>query len=231
MAACHGSVNAIPSGTAEPMIAPNCRRAGSVEEGRDSRVAPELIEVPGAEQDEGERGQEGDEGREQRAADSGCRVAHDCDRVSHRPRRHRPSATAFRNCGSLLHRTDRSVRMTPMRAVTQKRRRAGILACLMSTAVLMLVIAATAATAPSHTDFQKCGDIATLTSWDIRAKRVGCPKAKQVVRAYNSAIAEGGGQTQDVLGFRCKTAGNYGDGTNYRCTAKGHRVVRFSRGG
>lgn len=119
-----------------------------------------------------------------------------------------------------------------MRAtVTPSRRRAGILAYLTSSAVLMLVIAATAAAAPSHTDFQKCGDIATLTSWDIRAKRVGCHKAKQVVRAYNSAIAEGGGSTQEALSFLCKTVGNYGDGANYRCTAKGHRIIRFSRGG
>lgn len=116
-------------------------------------------------------------------------------------------------------------------AATPNRRWVNILACLTSTAVLMLVIAATAAAAASHTDFQKCGDIATLTSWDIRAKRVGCHKAKQVVRAYNSAIGEGGGSTQEVLGFLCKTVGNYGDGANYRCTAKGHRVVRFSRGG
>lgn len=116
-------------------------------------------------------------------------------------------------------------------AVTQNRRRADILACLVSAAALMFVLAATTAAAPSHTGFQKCGDIATLTSWDIRAKRVGCPKAKQVVRAYNSAIAEGGDSTQEVLGFLCKTAGNYGDGANYRCTAKGHRVILFSRGG
>jgi hypothetical protein len=118
-----------------------------------------------------------------------------------------------------------------MWAATPNGRWASILACLMSTAVFLLVIAATAAAAPSQTDFQKCGDIATLTSWDIRAKRVGCHKAKQVVRAYNSAIAEGGYSTQEVLGFLCKTAGNYGDGANYRCTAEGHPVVRFSRGG
>lgn len=118
-----------------------------------------------------------------------------------------------------------------MRAATPNRQWASILACLVSTAVLLPMIVAAAVAAPSHTDFQKCGDIATLTSWDIRAKRVGCPKAKQVVRAYNSAIAEGGGPTQDVLDFHCKTVGNYGDGANYRCTAKGHRVVRFSRGG
>ena len=116
-------------------------------------------------------------------------------------------------------------------AMTPSGQWTSILTCLMSTAVLMLVIAATAAAVPSHTDFQKCGDIATLASWDIRAKRVGCPKAKQVVRAYNSAIAEGDDSTQEVLGFLCKTAGNYGDGANYRCTAKGHRVVKFSRGG
>jgi hypothetical protein len=118
-----------------------------------------------------------------------------------------------------------------MRAATANRRWASTLACLVSTAVLVPMIAATAAAAPSHTGFEKCGDIATLTSWDIRAKRVGCHKAKQVVRAYSSAIAEGGDSTQEVLGFLCKTAGNYGDGANYRCTAKGHRVVQFSRGG
>jgi hypothetical protein len=122
--------------------------------------------------------------------------------------------------------------MKPMRvAMTPNRWRAGISACLASAAVLMLVIAAPTAAASSHTGFQKCGDILTLASWDIRATRIGCPKAKQVVRAYNSAIAEGGGPTQEVLGFLCKTAGNYGDGADYRCTAKRHRVVRFDRGG
>ena len=118
-----------------------------------------------------------------------------------------------------------------MRTATANRQWASTLACLMSTAVLMLMIAATTAAAPSHTDFQKCGDIATLTSWNIRAKRVGCHKAKQVVRAYNSAIAAEGDSTQEVLGFLCRIAGSYGDGATYRCTAKGHRVVRFSRGG
>ncbi len=94
-----------------------------------------------------------------------------------------------------------------------------------------LVLAASAAGAPLRASFHNCGDIATLTSWEITAKRVDCPKARQVVRAYNSAIGNGSGSTQDVLGFHCKVAGSYGDGGIYRCTASGHRIVRFKRGG
>jgi hypothetical protein len=99
------------------------------------------------------------------------------------------------------------------------------------TTAVMFTIAASASTAPLRASFQNCGDIPTLTSWDITAKRVGCPMARQVVRAYNSAIVGGSEPTQNVLGFHCSIAGYYGDGANYRCTAAGHRVVRFSRGG
>jgi hypothetical protein len=86
--------------------------------------------------------------------------------------------------------------------------------------------------AASHrAGFQRCGDIPALNTWDIRAKRVGCHKAKRVARAYNLALGPEGGSTQDVLGFHCKISGYYGDGAYYRCAATGHRVVRFTRGG
>ncbi len=62
----------------------------------------------------------------------------------------------------------------------------------MLTAVVMLALAASATAAPLRAGLQSCGNIATLTSWDITAKQVGCPKARQVVRAYVSAIIEGG---------------------------------------
>jgi hypothetical protein len=79
--------------------------------------------------------------------------------------------------------------------------------------------------------FHDCGDIPTLTTWDIRAKRVTCHKAKRVAHAYVSAVGGDGGSTQDVLGFHCRISGYYGDGAYYRCAAQGHRVVRFTRGG
>jgi hypothetical protein len=79
--------------------------------------------------------------------------------------------------------------------------------------------------------FHGCGDIPSLTTWDIRAKRVGCAKAKKVARAYVAAVGGNGGPTQDVLGFHCKISGYYGDGAYYRCAAEGHRIVRFTRGG
>lgn len=85
-----------------------------------------------------------------------------------------------------------------MRAATANRRWASTLACLVSTAVLMPMIAATAAAAPSHTDFQKCGDIATLTSWDIRAKRVGCHKAKQATGRTIVAPPRGTGSSSSA---------------------------------
>lgn len=97
--------------------------------------------------------------------------------------------------------------------------------------VVTLAVAASATTAPLRAGFHNCGDIATLNSWGITAKRVGCPKARRVVRAYNSAIGKGGGFTQDVLGFHCKVVGSYGDGGIHRCAALGHRIVRFQRGG
>jgi hypothetical protein len=84
---------------------------------------------------------------------------------------------------------------------------------------------------PLRASFQDCGDVPSVNSFGIEAKRVRCREAKRVVRAYNSAVSEGGGFTKDVLGFHCKVAGLYGDGGIHRCAAKGHRIVRFARGG
>ena len=118
-----------------------------------------------------------------------------------------------------------------MRGVIWNWRGTSILGCLTLIAVFMFAMAAPVPAAPLRASFQKFGNIATLTSWSIKAKRVGCPKAREVVRTYVSAIIEGSEPTQDVLGFDCRVVGYYGDGANYRCTAAGHRVVRFSRGG
>lgn len=85
--------------------------------------------------------------------------------------------------------------------------------------------------ASSRASFRDCGDIPAFNTWDIRAKRVGCHKAKRVVRAYNLALGPEGSSTQDVMGFHCKISGYYGDGAYYRCAAEGHRIVRFTRGG
>ncbi len=94
-----------------------------------------------------------------------------------------------------------------------------------------LAVAASATPAPLRASFHNCGDIATINSWGITAKRVGCHKARLVVRAYNSAIGKGNGFTQNVLGFHCTVVGTYSDGGIHRCTASGHRIVRFQRGG
>jgi hypothetical protein len=118
-----------------------------------------------------------------------------------------------------------------MREVLWHRRGVSIFGCLMLATAVTLAVVASATTAPLRANFHNCGDIATLNSWGITAKRVGCHKARRVVRAYNSAIGEGGGFTQDVLGFHCKVVGSYGDGGIHRCAAPGHRIVRFQRGG
>jgi hypothetical protein len=117
-----------------------------------------------------------------------------------------------------------------MREVLWYRRVVSIFGCLMLATAVTLAVAASATTAPLRANFHNCGDIATLNSWGITAKRVGCRKARRVVRAYNSAIGKGG-FTQDVLGFHCKVVGSYGDGGIHRCAASGHRIVRFQRGG
>ncbi|HEU5063008.1 MAG TPA: hypothetical protein VFT79_07640 [Solirubrobacterales bacterium] len=103
---------------------------------------------------------------------------------------------------------------------------AGLLASLL----VALCVAPATASAPLRADFHNCGDIPPLSSWDIRAKRVGCTKAKQVVRRFVETKGSNDVSTQDVLGFRCKTSGSYYDGAYYRCTASGRRVIRFTRG-
>jgi hypothetical protein len=98
----------------------------------------------------------------------------------------------------------------------------------------LLVVALLAVAAPPSfgtASFHDCGDVAATNSFGIEAKRVRCGQAKRVVRAYSAAVGETGDLTQDVLGFHCKVVGLYGDGGTHRCAAKGHRVVRFLRGG
>lgn len=105
------------------------------------------------------------------------------------------------------------------------------LGLVLAIALLVLTPMSPARAMALHADFKKCGNIPSLTTWDVRAKRVGCDKAKQVVRAYVAALSPEGSATQDVLGFHCKISGGYYDGAYYRCTAAGHRVIRFTRGG
>lgn len=115
--------------------------------------------------------------------------------------------------------------VTPERDCTRKLRDSGLVpAYLLGSANPRQLLAGQAS-------FHDCGDIPSINSYDIRAKRVRCREAKRVVRAYGSAVNDGSGFTQDVLGFHCKVVGLYGDGGIHRCAAKGHRVVRFSRGG
>lgn len=80
--------------------------------------------------------------------------------------------------------------------------------------------------------FHGCGQIASLNSFEVRAKNVGCRKARRVVRRYNAAITKGSGFTVQVLHFHCLLAGTYGEGGKHRCSRDhGARVVRFLRGG
>ncbi|HEV2856899.1 MAG TPA: hypothetical protein VGW80_00670 [Solirubrobacterales bacterium] len=105
---------------------------------------------------------------------------------------------------------------------------------LVASLLFVALLAAPAAPAESRAraaSFHACGDIPHLTTWDIRAKRVKCGKARRVIRAYVAAVGRNGGFTQNVLGFHCKISGYYGDGAYYRCASSGHRVVRFTRGG
>lgn len=99
-------------------------------------------------------------------------------------------------------------------------------------ACLCLLSSSTSARAPSLlASFHDCGDLQTINSYDIRAKRVDCSRAKRIVRIYNRVANETGDFSHIVLGFRCRVVGHYGDGGIQRCAAEGHRVVRFLRGG
>jgi hypothetical protein len=79
--------------------------------------------------------------------------------------------------------------------------------------------------------FKKCGSIPYLTSWQVEAKRVGCTRAREVVHAYVRGSLEDGVSSGEYGGFSCRLSGTYGDGGLYRCAAKGHRVIKFARGG
>jgi hypothetical protein len=107
----------------------------------------------------------------------------------------------------------------------------GLLSVLVMTCLSMLLPSASLAES-RRASFHPCGSIPSLTSWSIKAKRVSCRRARRVVRAYVSAYIENpDGTTKDVRGFHCRLSGYYGDGAYYRCSAGGHRVVRFARGG
>jgi hypothetical protein len=121
-----------------------------------------------------------------------------------------------------------------LRLMTEAVRRSHIIGvAAMFAAILALVVFLTPIThaASSRASFHKCGEIPALSTWDIRAKRVGCHKARRVARAYNLSLGPESSSTQEVMGFHCKISGYYGDGAYYRCAATGHRVVRFTRGG
>ena len=77
------------------------------------------------------------------------------------------------------------------------------------TALLLvsLLSTASAVSSPLRASFHDCGDIPALATWDVRAKRVECGKAKQVARAYVAAVGRNGGFAQDVIGFHCKISG------------------------
>ena len=79
--------------------------------------------------------------------------------------------------------------------------------------------------------FHSCGDLTSVNSYDLKAKRVGCGKARSVVSTYMHAVQEGGGLNREVSGFRCKPTGYYGDGAYYRCGNRGHRVIKWVAGG
>jgi len=80
--------------------------------------------------------------------------------------------------------------------------------------------------------FHRCGDMPALAAWNVKAKRVGCGRAKAVVRRYSQAVLEGPPWTRQIGRYRCKISSSYGDGVYMRCAAEGgYRDIRFARGG
>lgn len=118
-----------------------------------------------------------------------------------------------------------------MTEVMRRKHFACVCATFAATIALIALLTPIAHAASSRASFLACGDIPAMNTWDIRAKRVGCHKAKRVARAYNLALGPESSSTQDIMGFHCRISGYYGDGAYYRCAATGHRVIRFTRGG
>lgn len=105
--------------------------------------------------------------------------------------------------------------------------------------LLTLVIALAAPASGSGSSlnapaFKRCGSLPELTTWQIEAKGIRCKPAREIVYAYVKAGLEEGDSRGEYAGFRCRPSGTYGDGGLYRCSAKGpkgHRVIKFARGG
>jgi len=105
------------------------------------------------------------------------------------------------------------------------------LAALVVLSAVLLGMVTPNAQSSLRAEFQNCGSIPSLTTWSIKAKRVGCHLARRVVRVYVTTYIENSDdKNQTVLGFSCSSAGYYGDGGLYRCNAD-RKVVKFARGG
>jgi hypothetical protein len=80
--------------------------------------------------------------------------------------------------------------------------------------------------------FHDCGDLNEGTNAsNIEALRVGCDKARRVIRSFLRQARGDDDFNREVGGFHCYTIGHFGVGGGYRCAAAGKRVIRFITGG
>ena len=107
---------------------------------------------------------------------------------------------------------------------------------LITGALVALLCLCTAAPAPAAgragAVARSCGDIPSMYTWDVEAKRVGCGRAKAIARTYDRRVAADLEHKWNltVEGFRCVIVKIVYYGDTHRCSAGGGRAVTFWRG-
>lgn len=79
---------------------------------------------------------------------------------------------------------------------------------------------------------ENCGDIPSMYTWDVKAKKVPCASAKDVAKAYDRRVAADLEHKWNLnIGeFRCVIVKIVYYGDTHRCTAGGGREISFRRG-
>jgi hypothetical protein len=100
--------------------------------------------------------------------------------------------------------------------------------------VLTLSLLLTTPSTATAADYKRCGDLqrAGAGVYNIRAKGVGCRKARRVARRYyNRWVDSGGDTTHRILGFRCRSRRTGIESHRARCSRdRGADVIRFVYG-
>ncbi|HET8565654.1 MAG TPA: hypothetical protein VFL77_04175 [Solirubrobacterales bacterium] len=79
---------------------------------------------------------------------------------------------------------------------------------------------------------ENCGDIPSMYTWDVKAKKVACGQARNVAKTYDHRVAADLEHKWNLtIGeFRCVIVKIVYYGDTHRCAASGGREFSFRRG-